>query len=136
MRLHRFLALAVLCAAPTTVVLAAKRSKIECSRVSLTPLTAGWGKLPAALQKLPPKANLCGVNGAGVAFITSELTASELQKFYAPLFASVGCKPLTCKTGEFIKTEKCGCPKGNNKDAGAVEPQSYDQAYKLWFSEH
>src|SRR5262245_34669309 len=77
----------------------AKRDKIECSKVSLTKLEPGWGKLPPVLQKLPPGATLCGAAGE-TAFIASELDAQALEKFYAPLFAAVGCK-LTCTKKEF-----------------------------------
>jgi hypothetical protein len=119
--------------ATSTVALAAKRSKIECAKVSITKLSPGWGRIPAALQKLPPGAALCGVNAAEVAFITSELDAPALQKFYEPLFASVGCKPLTCKVDMF-KTTECTCPKGADAHAGTVKPQPYDQAYQLFLS--
>jgi len=114
----------------TSVLAKPKRDKIECAKVSITKLQPGWGKIPAGLQKLPPGASLCGVNAAGVAFITSALDAPELQKFYAPLFASAGCKPLTCAVDAF-KTTECVCPKGGDPRAGSVIPQPYDQAYKL-----
>jgi hypothetical protein len=110
-----------------------KRSKIECAKVSITKLSPGWGAIPAALQKLPPGAALCGVNAAQVAFITSELDAPALQKFYEPLFASVGCKPLTCKPDMFKRTE-CSCAKGADTRAGTILPQPYDQAYQLFLS--
>jgi len=110
-----------------------KRGKIECAKVSLTKLQPGWGGIPPALQKLPPGAALCGVTAGQVAFITSELDAPALEKFYAPLFASVGCKPLTCKPDEFKQME-CLCAKGGDARAGYVLPQPYDQAYQLFFS--
>ena len=93
----------------------------------------GWGKIPAALQKLPAGAALCGTNGVDVAFITSELEAPELEKFYAPLFASVGCKPMTCKPDQF-KTMECLCPKGADPRAGGLTLQTYDQAFQLYLS--
>jgi hypothetical protein len=117
----------------TSVLAKPKRSKIECAKVSITKLKPVWGQIPPALQRLPPGASLCGVNGAGVAFITSELDAAELEKFYAPLFASVGCKPTTCKPNTF-KTMECICPKGGDSRAGSITPQSYDQAFQLYMS--
>src|SRR5215467_16049630 len=93
-------ALATLCillAAPAF----AKRDKIDCSKVSMTKLQPGWGKLAPALQKLPPGATLCGNSGGESVFITSELDRDALEKFYAPLFASLGCK-LTCKKDDFL----------------------------------
>src|SRR4029078_13199460 len=71
----------------------AKRDKIDCSKVSMTKLEPGWGNLPAALQKLPRGATLCGhAQGGETVFITSALDRDALEKFYAPLFASLGCK--------------------------------------------
>jgi len=129
----RITLLVVGCVLLASSAFAMKRDKIECSKVSLTKLAPGWGGIPAALQKLPPGASLCGVNAAQVAFIVSALDAPALQKFYEPLFASLGCKPLTCKQNAF-KTTECTCPKGGDAQAGSVTPQPYDQAYKLFYS--
>jgi hypothetical protein len=139
MRICRFLLLASLCSLLASSALAAKRSKIECSKVSMTKLQAGWGDMPAALQKLPPGASMCGTNGAGVAFILSELDTAALEKFYAPLFAAVGCKPLACKK-DSLGQEQCTCPKANvrgkvDPQAGYVVTQPYDQAYQVFFAE-
>jgi hypothetical protein len=129
----RIMLLVLGCALFASSAFAAKRSKIECSKVSLTKLSPGWGDMPAALQKLPPGASLCGVNAAKVAFIASELDAPALQKFYEPLFASLACKPLTCKPNPF-KTMVCACPKGGDARAGSITLQTYDQAYQLFYS--
>ena len=110
-----------------------KRTKIECAKVSITKLEPGWGHIPAALQKLPPGATLCGVNKADVAFITSELETDALQKFYAPLFASLGCKPLACKP-DTLKMMECACPGKADPRAGYVRPAPYDQQYQLGYS--
>jgi hypothetical protein len=139
MRICRFLLLASLCSLLASSALAAKRSKIECAKVSINKLQAGWGDIPAALQKLPPGANLCGTNAAGVAFILSELDTPALGKFYTPLFAAVGCKPLACKK-DSLGQEQCSCPKANARgkvepEAGYVLAQPYDQAYQLFFAE-
>jgi hypothetical protein len=116
----------------------AKRDKIDCAKVSVTKLEPGWGNLSAALQKLPPGATLCGHTQAeGTVFITSALDRDALEKFYAPLFASVGCK-LTCTKDGFTKTDKCECPKAGSgslqHDTGYIRLQSYDQAYQLFFA--
>ena len=131
MRMTVLVVVCALVAAPSAFAM--KRDKIECAKVSITKLTPGWGRIPAALQKLPPGAKLCGVNAAQVAFITSELDAPALEKFYAPLLASLGCKPLACKPDMFKRTE-CTCPKGANAQAGYIMPQPYDQAYQLSYS--
>lgn len=111
---------------------AVKRTKIECSKASLTPLTPGWGKIPSALQKLPPGATLCGVAN-DTAVILSNLDAPALQKFYAPLFAQVGCKALTCKTDQF-KQDVCECPHSGLADTGYVSLARFDQMYQLFFA--
>ena len=135
MRKRPFFAVAVLCLVLSTPSFA-ERKKIDCSKVSLTKLDPGWGKLPAALQKLPPGATLCG-NTGGTVFITSALDRDALEKFYAPLFASLGCK-LACKKDEFLKIDRCDCPKTGSgslqPDTGYLRLQPFDQAYKLFFA--
>jgi hypothetical protein len=115
----------------------AKRIKIDCAKVSVTKLEPGWGKLPPVLQKLPPGAKRCGTAGGGGVFITSALDRNALEKFYKPLFASLGCK-LTCKKDEFLKTDRCDCPKtgsgGLAPDTGYIHLQPHDQAYQLFFT--
>jgi hypothetical protein len=137
MRKQLFLAMATVCVL-LSIPAFAERKKIDCAKVSLTKLEPGWGTLPAALQKLPPGAKLCGNSGGGGVFITSALDTAALAKFYTPLFASVGCK-LTCKKDGFTKADRCDCPtvgEGVMKhDTGYVHPQSYDQAYQLFFAD-
>jgi len=100
-------------------------------------LEPGWGKLARALQKLPPGAVLCGNTGGESVFITSELGVAALEKFYVPLFASLGCK-LTCKQDDFTKADRCDCPKAGSgslqHDTGYVHLQRFDQAYQLFFA--
>jgi len=121
-----------------SVAALAERKKIDCSKVSMTKLEPGWGTLPRALQKLPPGATLCGTPGGSSVFITSALNVEALEKFYAPLFASLGCK-LTCKKDDFTKSDRCDCPKAGSgslqHDTGYVHPQRFDQAYQLFFSD-
>ena len=130
MRLRPCFALAGLClllAAPAF----AKRDKIDCSKVSMTKLQPGWGKLAPALQKLPPGAQLCGNTGGESVFIASALERDALEKFYTPLFASLGCK-LTCKKND------CDCPTVGSgimkHDTGYIHLQPFDQAYQLFFA--
>ena len=134
MRMRLVLLLACFCLLDVSSAFA-KRDKIECSKVSLTKLQPGWGRLPAALQKLPPGATLCGSAG-DTAFITSELDAEALRSFYTPLFAKLGCK-LTCKKKEF-RGEVCECPTksfGSTQiDTGYIQLQPFDQAYQLFFA--
>ena len=70
-------------------------------------------------------------------FITSALDRDALEKFYAPLFASLGCK-LTCRKDDFTKADKCDCPKAGpgslQHDTGYIRLQPYDQAYQLFFA--
>ena len=136
MRMNPWLPVAALCLVVSFPAFA-KRTKTDCSKVSMTKLKPGWGTLPAALQKLPPGATLCGTPGGGGVFILSELDRDALEKFYAPLFASLGCK-LTCKKDDFTKADRCDCPKAGSgslqHDTGYVHLQSYDQAYQLFFA--
>ena len=137
MRAPTLLAMAAVLLVVATPALA-KRDKIDCSKVSMTKLAPGWGNLPAALQKLPPGATLCGhPTGGDTVFITSALDRDALEKFYTPLFASLGCK-LTCKKDDFTKVDKCDCPKAGSgslqHDTGYIHLQPYDQAYQLFFA--
>jgi hypothetical protein len=111
-------------AAPA-VANASERSKLSCKelikqaeetnkrvgiKMEFTP--GSWGKVPPALQKLPPGAEHCGsVNLMDQALVVSGLTGKELEAFYAPLFAGLGCQPLQCKDdtlGGKVRTE-CKC---------------------------
>jgi|tagenome__1003787_1003787.scaffolds.fasta_scaffold20275358_2 hypothetical protein len=56
-----------------------------------------WGNVPDDLRKLPPGAELCGAEAElGQVVITSGLYGKELESYYAPLFARIGCQPLAC----------------------------------------
>ena len=136
MRMQSLFVMATLCLLLSASALA-ERKKIDCSKVSMTKLEPGWGKLAPELQKLPPGAALCGNTGGSSVFITSALGVTALEKFYAPLFASVGCK-LTCKKNELTKADQCECPKAGKgslqHDTGYIHLQSFDQAYQLFFA--
>lgn len=111
-------------AAPA-VAKASTRSKLSCKelikeaqetnqrvgiKMEFTP--GSWGKVPPALQKLPPGAEHCGsVNLMDQALVVSGLAGKELESFYAPLFAGLGCQPLQCNEdtlGGKVRTE-CKC---------------------------
>jgi hypothetical protein len=115
---------AVAPAAPT-VAKASARSKLSCKelmkeaeetskrvgiKMEFTP--GSWGKVPPALQKLPPGAEHCGsVALMDQALVVSGLAGKELEAFYAPLFAGLGCQPLQCNDdtlGGKVRTE-CKC---------------------------
>jgi len=84
-----------------------KRVQFE---VKTTP--GSWGKVPAALQKLPPGGEHCGaVDLMDQAIIASGLAGKELEAFYAPLFAKLGCQPFRCEdatSGDKVQT-RCQC---------------------------
>jgi hypothetical protein len=103
----------------------AARSKLSCKelmkqaeetskrvgiKMEFTP--GSWGKVPPALQKLPPGAEHCGsVALMDQALVVSDLAGKELEAFYAPLFAGLGCQPLQCNDDTFggkVRTE-CKC---------------------------
>lgn len=111
-------------AAPA-VAKASARSKLSCKelmkqaeetskrvgiKMEFTP--GSWGKVPPALQKLPPGAEHCGsVALMDQALVVSGLAGKELEAFYAPLFAGLGCQPLQCNDdtlGGQVRTE-CKC---------------------------
>lgn len=77
---------------PETIAIG-KRLKMP---VEITP--ASWGKVPKAVQVLPPDGVLCGsVSLMDQAMITTKLDGKELESFYAPLFAKADCDPLKCE---------------------------------------
>ena len=91
-----------------------------------------WGKVPAELRKLPPGAELCGVDASlGQAIIKSPLFGKALESYYAPLFAKVGCKPLTCqiaKSGSMRQT-RCSCDRPGG--VGAVTTNVRNESFSL-----
>lgn len=78
--------------------------------VKVTP--ASWGKVPKAVQVLPPDGALCGsVDLLDQAMITTKLEGEELKAFYGPLFAQAECEPLTCEdvTEDRAVQTRCTC---------------------------
>lgn len=64
--------------------------------VQITP--GSWGKVPKAVQVLPPDGTLCGsVDLMDQAMIITKLDEKDLEAFYGPLFAQAGCEPFTCE---------------------------------------
>ena len=97
-----------LLAGGTDKVAPPKRPKMSCATyrsfadnmsksagINAKVVPGSWGKLPKELQTLPPGAELCG-NVDDVAIVLSPLYGKDLESHYAPLFAKVGCQPLTC----------------------------------------
>ena len=65
-----------------------------------------WGKTPAPLRGLPPKAALCGSTMDSV-FIASPLTGKELEAYYTPILTKMGCKQVKCEFSD--KKTSCSC---------------------------
>jgi hypothetical protein len=105
--------------------LASKRTKVTCPelfkqmeesskslKLDAKTTPGSWGKVPPELRKLPPGAEHCGsVDILDQAVIASGLAGKELEAFYAPLFAGLGCQPFTCEdvtSGSSTQT-RCNC---------------------------
>jgi hypothetical protein len=93
-----------------------------------------WGKVPPALQKLPPGAEHCGaVDIMDQGLVASGLSGKELEAFYAPLFAQVGCQPFTCeeeRRGDAAQT-RCNCH--SNATFGSVNTDTGMESYSIAF---
>jgi hypothetical protein len=123
---------------------APKRSKVSCARLrqrmerdaknlglddKITPKS--WGNIPDELRKLPPGAELCGVDTElEHVVITSALFGKDLESYYAPLFAKIGCRPLGCtvETG-FVDQTRCRC--ATEGVVGTVATDVKDEAFTL-----
>src|SRR5262245_8948396 len=119
-------AVVVLAVAAAVAADAPRRTKMACgpylesvkktgARVGFNPtIVAGsWGSGPAELQNLPAGAQNCGTI-EGQPTIVSPAFGKDLETFYAPLFAKVGCQPFTCEVetmGGATRT-KCKCKVG------------------------
>lgn len=71
-----------------------------------------WGKVPKEIQVLPPDGKLCGaLDLLDQALVTSSLAGKDLEAFYAPLFAKIGCEPFTCEdvTSSNLVQTRCQC---------------------------
>ena len=101
---------AAVAAAPTRkkVTCAEFRAEVESSTKAVgmpMVLKAGeWGKTPAPLRVLPPKASFCGGNDMTAA-IASSLTGKDLIDYYTPILQKMGCKTPDCQ----IETKKTHC---------------------------
>src|SRR5262249_32118904 len=121
-------------------VKAPKRIKLDCASyragmermakttgVELKVAAGSWGTIPAALRILPPGAELCGATDAGPVVIVSPLYGKDIEAHYAPLFAKVGCQPLTCDVSASVTVCRC---KGNDT-RGSVQTDSDHEAFSL-----
>jgi hypothetical protein len=117
------------------------RTKVACgpylasvkktgASVGFTPeiVPGSWGDVPAELQKLPPGAQNCGTI-AGQPTIVSPAYGKDLETFYAPLFAKVGCQPFTCEVETSPARTKCKCKVG--KTLGMVVTDTGNEAYTV-----
>ena len=126
-----------------------RRQKMSCAEYARAIMGKGeeskflpgtWGQsVPAALQKLPPGAELCGVDTrhskSGVAIIRSALFGSDLEKFYSPLFKEVGCAPLTCDviTGKVgaKETQQTRCRCSGKRQLGIIGTETGAETYQV-----
>lgn len=126
-----------------------KRQKMSCPEYVRAIMGKGqenkflpgtWGhSVPTALQKLPPGAELCGVDTrpskSGVAIIRSAIFGSDLEKFYAPLFKEVGCAPLTCDvvTAQLgaKQTQQTRCRCSGNRQLGIIGTETGAETYQV-----
>ena len=95
-----------------------------------TIVAGSWGNIPPDLQKLPAGAQNCGTV-ADQPTIMSPAFGKDLETFYAPLFAKIGCAPFTCEVetmGSATQT-KCKCKTG--KTLGQVITDTGNEAYTL-----
>jgi hypothetical protein len=105
---------------------APKRQKVPCpklrQRVEKTAKSMGldekitpnsWGNIPGELRKLPAGSENCGVDAElAQVLISSPLYGKDLEIFYGPLFAKIGCRPLTCTSGAalgLVEQTRCRC---------------------------
>jgi hypothetical protein len=84
-----------------------------------------WGKVPVELQKLPPGAQLCGAV-MDQATIVSPAYGKDLETFYAPLFAKIGCQPLTCTVDDGAPQTKCKCKSATKKHGMVITDTGYE----------
>lgn len=85
-----------------------------------------WGKTPAPLRALPPKASLCG-SADNTVFVASPLTGKDLEAYYTPILQKLDCKPVTCEFTE--KKTSCSC----KVDRGIVRigTEELNEAYAI-----
>ena len=77
--------------------------------------TGSWGNVPRELQKLPPGAQHCGAL-MEQAVIMSPAFGKDLETFYAPLFAKIGCQPFACEVENISGGSRTECKcRGNGK---------------------
>ena len=122
-----------------------KRTKMNCNTyrdgvqrmakaagIPMKIIPGSWDKIPKALQTLPPGAELCGaVDGQGMAAvaIVSPLFGKDMEAFYAPLFAKVGCQPFTCK----VTGRQTGCSCQGSGGRGRIDTDMDIEEFTLIF---
>ena len=123
------------------------RSKLKCSELipkaeeaskavnmEMEIKPGSWGGVPPELQKLPSGAELCGSVGLmNQAVIASGLTRQDLEAFYAPLFASLGCQPFKCEDETRGSEVQTSCTCRGNGNFGTVVTDVSVESYALGF---
>jgi hypothetical protein len=131
-----FAAVPPMVAEATDKAAAPKRTKMNCSAfragaermaksagIPMKNVPGSWGTIPKALQTLPPGGEFCGsVEGMGAATvaIVSPLFGKDMEAFYAPLFAKVGCQALTCQVSG--RQTNCTCKGSGGRGTIATDP--------------
>lgn len=104
------------------------RTKADCAKfvkdadessarmgIKIRVATGSWGNVPRELQKLPPGAQHCGAL-MEQAVIMSPAFGKDLETFYAPLFAKIGCQPFACEVENISGGSRTECKcRGNGK---------------------
>lgn len=135
-----------LVAAGTEKSAAPKRTKMNCGTfrdgaekmakkagIPMKIIPGSWDKIPKALQTLPPGAELCGaIEGLGTAAvaIVSPLFGKDLEAFYGPLFAKVGCQPFTCT----VTGRQSSCTCNGSGGRGSITTDMDIEEYALLFT--
>ena len=93
-----------------------------------------WGKTPAPLRVLPPKASFCGSWNMSAA-VASPLTGKEFTAYYTPILEKMGCKAVECEITE--KKTYCSCSvMGGFARIGTEEPTEMYQISFLSMGSH
>ena len=122
---------------------APKRSKLACGAylegvksmsksMGLNPtiVPGSWGDVPRDLQALPAGAQNCGTV-EGQPTIVSPLFGKELETFYTPLFAKMGCAPFKCEVESQGSATRTMCKCKSSEVRGTVVTDTGYEAYSL-----
>ncbi len=124
------------------------RQKLSCAEFQTTMKNMGhgatytpgsWGSVPPELRELPPGAQHCGADAfafkGGSALIVSPSFGNDLQRFYGPRFAKLGCSDLSCdiqkgRAGRReVQQTRCQCR--GNRMLGTIATDTGAEAYEV-----